>query len=481
VFRPPRLGAGLVYNSFLDDVLAREPGLVDFVEIEPETLWIQVAPGREHFRLSDAALARLRALPCPTLLHSIGFPVGGSCLPDLQHVELLNAMANALGSPWVSEHLSFNVARVAGNETRAGMLLPPLQTPEGVDCAVSTITRYAAALNRPLAIETGVSYLERHEFELSDGAFMRQVAERADCGILLDLHNLWANERNGRHAARDVIAELPLDRVWEVHVAGGEERRGYWIDGHCGAVPEPVLQLAREVIPCLPNLGAVTLEVFPAYLPGLVATELRREIEALRELCAAPRRANHRSPPAALPHAGAPRVAEWEAALVDLILGRDATSPIGAALAGDPAIPLYRDLLAEFRASMLGTALGLTTRLLLLELGEEGTRDLFARFWRHSAPEMSAGAEALRFADYIQTNPPPVPLLTEMLAFETAAVRALMEQTPQRVRIDCDIRMAIQALVERRIPARPGPTPFEFVLEPPATSGDHIVRGANVS
>ena len=94
---------------------------------------------------------------------------------------------------------------------------------------------------------------------------------------------------------------------------------------------------------------------------------------------------------------------------------------------------------------------------------------------------MSAGAEALRFADYVQTNPPAVPLLTEILAFETAAVRALMEQTPQRVCIDCDIRMAIQALVERRIPARPGPTPFEFVLEPPAASGDHVVRSANVS
>jgi uncharacterized protein (UPF0276 family) len=483
VFRPPRLGAGLVYNSFLDDFIVREPELVDFVEIEPETLWVQLTPGREHFRLAAADLDRLRALPCAKLLHSIGFPIGGSCPPDLQHVALLNQMADGLESPWVSEHLSFNVAMVNGEKTRAGMLLPPFQTEEGVEWAVKSIVLYSAALNRPLAVETGVNYLKRRDFEMSDGSFIRQVVERADCGILLDLHNLWANERNGRQTALDVIAELPLDRVWEVHVAGGEERNGYWIDGHCGTVPEPVRQLAREVIPCLPNLGAVTLEVFPAYLPGLVPQGLRREIDFARELCAVSKRAFARpaSPPASHAHERGPRIADWEQALAEAILRREPTTAIGRALAEDPAVSLYSELLEEFRASMLGTALGLTTRLLLLHLGEEGTRALFSSFWRRVPPEMSAAAEALRFAEFVCEDPPAVALLVEILSFETAAVRALMEHVPQRVHLDCDIRMAIQDLVERRIPARPGPTPFEFVLEPPTTGGDHIVRGANLS
>jgi uncharacterized protein (UPF0276 family) len=469
VFRPPPLGVGLVYNSFLFDLIDRDPELIDFVAIEPETLWIQMKPGRPEFRMASAELDKLSALTCAKLLHSIGFPVGGSCPPDLSHVALLNRMADTFESPWVSEHLSFNTARIRGDITRTGMLLPQLQTPEGVECAVESTRLYAAAVSRPLAIETGVNYLKPKEFELSDGSFIRQVVEKADCGILLDLHNLWTNQRNGRQRALDVIAELPLERVWEVHLAGGEERHGYWIDSHCGAVPAPVLELAREVIPSLPNVGAITLEIFPAYLPSLGSDGLRREIDAIREIYAIPRRSfTHLAPKSATATEGeAPRVADWEQALAEGMLRRPPTTPLGLALAGDPAISLYSELLEEFRASMVVTALGLTTRLLLIHLGKQGMHDLLSSFWRSIPPEMSAAAEAVRFGEFLRATQPSVPLLQEILSFEVAAVRATMENRRQHVRLDCDIRLAIADLVEQRRPARPGPTRFEFIIDPP--------------
>src|SRR5262249_26941292 len=164
----------------------------------------------------------------------------------------------------------------------------------------------------PLALETGVNYLRQSDGEMSDGRFIREVVEGADCGLLLDLHNLWTNERNGRQRALDVIAELPLDRVWEVHVAGGEERGGFWVDSHCGAMPEPVRRLAREVIPCLPNLGAVTLEVFPSWLPHLLPEGLKREISELREIVQTPARRSRSSPTPAAPTGQGPSVTEWE-------------------------------------------------------------------------------------------------------------------------------------------------------------------------
>ena len=75
-------------------------------------------------------------------------------------------------------------------------------------------------------------YLRPRPGELGDGEFFAAVAEQADCGILLDLHNLWCNERDGRQPVRDVLAELRLERVWEVHLAGGEELVGYLLDAH---------------------------------------------------------------------------------------------------------------------------------------------------------------------------------------------------------------------------------------------------------
>jgi hypothetical protein len=116
---------------------------------------------------------------------------------------------------------------------------------------------------------------------------------------------------------------------------------------------------------------------------------------------------------------------------------------------------------------MVGTALGLTTRLLLIHLGEKGMRDVLSCFWHRVPPEMSAGAEAIRFGEFLLAVGSAVPLLTEILSFEMAAVWAVMKNESQRVRLDCDIRLAIADLVEWRCPARPGPTPFEFIIDPP--------------
>ena len=312
-------------------------------------------------------------------------------------------------------------------------------------------------------------------WEMSDGRFISRVAEGADCGILLDLHNVWTNERNGRQSVLDLVAELPLDRVWEVHVAGGEDRSGYWIDSHCGRVPEPLRQLAREIIPHLPNLGAITLEVFPAYLPKVISEGLRAEIDGLREIftsgpseSAVRRRASPPPSPSRQATVAAPRVAEWEQALAEGMLARPATTAIGAELASDPALPLYNELLGEFRASMVGTAFGLTTRLLLLHLGKQGMRDLLAEFWLTLPPEMSAAAEAVQFGKFLLARGPSIPLLKEIASFEIAAAYSVMTNEPQTVEIDCDIRLAIDALVDGRRPEPPGPTPFKFIIDPPA-------------
>jgi hypothetical protein len=211
------------------------------------------------------------------------------------------------------------------------------------------------------------------------------------------------------------------------------------------------------------------LEIFPAYLPKLAPDGLRREIDALREICAAKSGSmlHRRVKPLMPAQGGAPRVAEWERALAEGILRRAPTTELGAALAADPAISLYAELLGEFRASMVGTALGLTTRLLLIHLGEKGMRDVLSCFWHRVPPEMSAGAEAIRFGEFLLAVGSAVPLLTEILSFEMAAVWAVMKNESQRVRLDCDIRLAIADLVEWRCPARPGPTPFEFIIDPP--------------
>ena len=75
-------------------------------------------------------------------------------------------------------------------------MLPPAQTTAGVEVAAEHVRAYHTAAHLPFLVETGVNYLRPHPGELSDGAYIAGVAGRADCGILLDLHNLLTNERN---------------------------------------------------------------------------------------------------------------------------------------------------------------------------------------------------------------------------------------------------------------------------------------------
>ena len=328
--------------------------------------------------------------------------------------------------------------------------------------AVRTTRAYAAKINRPLEIETGANYLKPHASEMSDGSFitagrrrsrLRDTSRPAQC---LDQRAERKTERSRPGA------ELPLDRVWEVHLAGGEERNGYWIDSHCGrsgAAPEACgpghsasSQPRRDHAGGLSGLSAQADVRRSAFRDRQLARDVDRR--SLRTRRAPTIRASS-PPPPGLPTVPAPRVAEWEQALAEGMLQRPTTTEIGSQLTTDPAIALYNELLGEFRASMVGTAFGLTTRLLLLYLGKQGMRDLLAKFWLTAPPEMSAAAEAVQFENFLLARGPSIPLLKEMTSFEMAAAYSVMTNESQTVEIDCDIRLAIDALVDGRRPSPP--------------------------
>src|SRR6185436_18731961 len=127
-------------------------------------------------------------------------------------------------------HLNFNKACCNGREFVTNYMLPPLQTSAGVQAAVQTIKSMQSSVPVPIAVETGVNYLRTIPGQINDGRFMREVVEKADCGILLDLHNILTNQINGRQSMEDFLGEIPLERVVELHVAGGKMRGNFYID-----------------------------------------------------------------------------------------------------------------------------------------------------------------------------------------------------------------------------------------------------------
>ncbi|AQZ63406.1 Uncharacterized protein conserved in bacteria, NMA0228-like [[Actinomadura] parvosata subsp. kistnae] len=435
----PELGVGLVYWPEHDGLL----DLVDVVEVEPQVFWFPARAPGGPYELDARAFQRLARIPKPKLVHGVGCPVGGT-VADERHLRPFADSVALLQAAWASEHLSFNQA----GPHDLGFLLPPVQSEEGIALAVANIRRMRELLPVPFAFETGVSYLRPVPGELPDGTFFAAVARAAGCGILLDLHNLWANERNGRQRVLDVVSELPLERVIEVHLAGGQEYAGYWVDAHSGPVAPEVMECARQVIPRLPNLKAVVYEVMPDSAPP--AEETRDQLRELRELWKSRGSAATPTPPAP---------AVWEHALATALQSRGAVA--------DPGIAVLRELIASVRAGKVADALPLTTRLLLLTLGGAAVDELFAGFWTATPSQPMAADEARRFAAHVGDLPLEVPHLREVMAFELAAQQAVLTGRAQAVSFGVDPGPVLTSLLEGRLPSAQPPGSYEITVSPP--------------
>jgi uncharacterized protein (UPF0276 family) len=425
------LGVGVIVTTGLDLIWDQVADLVDVVEVEPQTMWL---PRPGGWDLVEPAFRWVAACGRPALVHGVGFPVGGCQPPDPAGVALTAGCAARLGAAHWSEHLSFNRAVISGRGVEAGFLLPPAQTAAGVAAAVEHVAAYQRAADLPFLIETGVNYLRPRAGELSDGAYIADVAERADCGILLDLHNLLTNQRNGRQPVAEVLDELPLDRVLEVHVAGGFEVDGYYLDAHVGGPDAELLALTASVLPRLPNVRAVMFEAVPEALVSLGASGVREVLVGLHRVVdgqgvrggtgarggsgvkggtgvkgrtwvkGRERRPGRLASAEAAGSVGSLAAArDWERALVAYTSRRSDQRP-----ASDPGIDLLRRLADANRLGELTLASPDLLGRLLAEAGAEATRRLLFRYLRACPPRRWTAEEGAQFASWLAENEPRV-------------------------------------------------------------------------
>jgi uncharacterized protein (UPF0276 family) len=469
----PRLGVGLVFAPALRRFLEERPGLVDFLEIEPQTLWLADDPLHGPFFECTPALEGIARLPGARLVHSVGVPLGGGRPPDPRQCELIRSTAERLDSAWVSEHLS-----LGGTVHEAsGFFLPPLQTEEGVDQCVRNIRAFRRSVGRPVAVETGVAYLPRREWEMEDGLFLAEVVAGADCGILLDLHNLYCNHRNGRIRLDRFLQQVPLDRVWEVHLAGGHQEHGFWLDSHSGPMPAELRAITAELISSLPNLGALTFEIYDTYLQNLDPAALEAIVADLRELWEGPRprpplapRGFTWAPAEAGPAAGSPAPQplprpdpeRWERGLTDAVWKAEpGCHPDPEAAAG---LRLYAWLARSFRSSMLARALPHAIRYLLLRDGE-AVDGVLASYFGAVAPRLYTPLEAEAFRDWLAERDRDE-LLAALMDFDVAQLRVIRSGEAQVVRFPGDPAAVFEALAQARLPEMPPPPAWELELLP---------------
>ncbi len=454
----------------VEDLLQSSPELFDVVEIEPQTLWTRLPAGPPHFRVRGDLFAHLSRLPGRKLIHSVGTPVGGTVPPDPEQLLMLREMVEQFDAPWASDHLSYNQTP----EFATGFFLPPRQTSAGVAAVTASIATLQEGLGAPIAVETGVNYLRPRTDEIPDGAFVAEVVETADCGLLLDMHNVFTNALNGRQPVEEFLGEIPLERVWEVHLAGGMELDGFWLDAHSGAIPDPLFAVCESLIPRLPNLSAIVFEIFPSFVPLVGLDLVRTQIERLHELWLLRTKVLPHPPPPSRPAlrgdmGRVDRLAPpaWERALGELVIGRAPSNEDTAELVEDPGVRIIEGLIHEFRASMIVGILRLTSRLLMLALGTSAFRTILHSYWSTSPPQLYAMLEADAFASHLEGLQLAVPRLAEVLEFERAIAATLTDDRTRIVTFSVEPLPLLRALAAGRLPDEPPgpPEPGRYEIE----------------
>lgn len=231
-------GAGVAFKPRYFEALLADPQRVDFIEIHAENYF--GAGGLLH-----AQLGRLRQ-QLPLSVHGVGLSLGGSERLDSQHLQRLKELCGRYEPALVSEHLAWSSH--AGEYL--GDLLPLAYNRASLERVAGRVQHLQEYLGRQILIENPAAYLRLAESDMPEVEFIRQLCRRTGCGLLLDLNNLLVSCHNCGGDPSRYLAELPAERVGEVHLAGHARvalpRGELLLDEHGSAVADTTWSLYVE-------------------------------------------------------------------------------------------------------------------------------------------------------------------------------------------------------------------------------------------
>jgi hypothetical protein len=156
----------------------------------------------------------------------------------------LKRLVKRTNTPWLSDHLCWG--SVDGRFTHD--LLPMPYTFEAAAKTADKIRQARDFLEVPVVVENVSSYAEFHVSEMTEWQFLTEVVERADCGILLDVNNIYVSSRNHNFDPLEYVNGVPHERVAQIHIAGHSKFEKYILDTHDHPVIDPVWSLYARAI-----------------------------------------------------------------------------------------------------------------------------------------------------------------------------------------------------------------------------------------
>jgi uncharacterized protein (UPF0276 family) len=220
-----------------------------------------------------AVLERARAM-APVVLHGVSLSLGGVDPVREEYLVDLERLIARYQPAWVSDHLCWGTSR----GRYAHDLLPLPYTEEALDHVAARIRQVQDRLGHRLLVENVSSYLTYTHSTMPEWTFLAALAERADCGILLDVNNIYVSAVNHGFEPGEYLAGIPASRVGQIHLAGHSDCGTHLLDTHDHPVPAAVWDVYRDAVG---RLGPTsTLVEWDDHIPPLA--DLLAEAEQAR-------------------------------------------------------------------------------------------------------------------------------------------------------------------------------------------------------
>jgi uncharacterized protein (UPF0276 family) len=228
------VGIGLRIPHY-QHIFSKKP-VVNWFEIISENFMVD---GGRPLEVLDQILERYRVVQ-----HGVSMYFGSAEPLNREHLTRLKSLVKRTKTPWLTDHLCWG--SVDGRYTHD--LLPMPYTFEAAKKTAQKIREARDFLEVPIAVENVSSYAEFHVSEMTEWEFLNEVVEDADCGILLDVNNIYVSSRNHNFDPFKYLHSVPAERVAQIHIAGHTKYQRLILDTHDHTVIDPVWALYARAI-----------------------------------------------------------------------------------------------------------------------------------------------------------------------------------------------------------------------------------------
>lgn len=197
----------------------------------------------------------------PVVLHGVSLSIGSVDPLNDQYLIELRALADRIEPAWMSDHLCWG--STGGHY--AHDLLPLPYTEEALRHVAQRVQQVQERLGRRFLLENVSSYITYRHSTMPEWEFLAAVADAADCGILLDVNNIYVSAMNHGFDPTEYLAGIPSHRIGQIHLAGHSDLGTHLLDTHDHAVPDAVWAVYREALQRFG--GASTLVEWDEHIP----------------------------------------------------------------------------------------------------------------------------------------------------------------------------------------------------------------------